>query len=81
MASSSTRFGYKLWAPFNNLQNSSTRTEVGALRVACSRSGPVHIATDNATTVGKANQIIEHLSMRERWVLTKATVKFINSCT
>ena len=52
--------GFLLWASFNSLLNSSTRTELAAAIVAITPPVPVHSGIDNSAMVQKGNQIIRY---------------------
>ena len=49
---------------FNSSLNSSTRCELAAAILALLSPFPLNIVIDNATVVGKGNEIIQHLRRR-----------------
>ena len=57
--------GLMLWCSFNADLNSSTRCELAAAILALLPPRPINIGIDNATVVGKGNEIIQHARRRE----------------
>ena len=57
--------GYTAWNVYNDLQNSSTRTEVGAALTAMQPKTEINIGIDKATTVQIEDAIIKHQIQRE----------------
>ena len=57
--------GVMLWCPFNSSLNSSTRCELAAAILALLSPYPLNIGIDNATVVGKGNEIIHRRRRRE----------------
>ena len=59
-----SREGMKMWCTFNDLQNSSTRCEIGGTLATMMRPVAVNIGVDNKATVDKGGAIIEHQKQR-----------------
>ena len=57
--------GYTVWNVYNDLQNSSTRTEIGASLMAMQPKASVNIGIDNEATVNIGNEILQHQVQRE----------------
>ena len=57
--------GYTAWNVYNDLQSSSTRTEVSASLMAMQPRAEINIGIDNATIVQIGNAISEHQIQRE----------------
>ena len=64
MNSEETDFGVRGWNAFNNLRNSSTRTEIGASLLALIRRKPANIGIDSKATIVKGEKIIDHARKR-----------------
>ena len=64
MASEETDFGVRGWNAFNNLKNSSTRTEIGASLLAMIRRKPANIGIDSKATIVKGEKLIDHARKR-----------------
>ena len=56
--------GMKMWCAFNDLQNSSTRCEIGGTLATMMRPVAVNIGVDNKATVDKGGARIEHQKQR-----------------
>ena len=54
-----------MWNILIGLRNSSTRCKIGATIVAMLAPIATHMGIDNAATIGKRNQIVEHLIKKE----------------
>ena len=54
------RGGFTAWNVYNDLQNSSTRTEIGAPLMAMQPKTEVNIGVDNEATVNIGNTTINH---------------------
>ena len=52
--------GFTAWNVYNDLQNSSTRTEIGASLMAMQPKVAVNVGIDNEATVNIGNEIIQH---------------------
>ena len=52
--------GFAEWNVYNDLQNSSTRCEIGAALMGMQPKVEANIGVDNAATVGIGNRIINH---------------------
>ena len=57
--------GYTAWNVYNDLQNSSTRTEIGAALMAMQPKTEINVGIDNKATVNIGNTIIKHQIRRQ----------------
>ena len=64
MFSEETDFGVRGWNTFNNLKNSSTRTEIGASLLAMIPGKAANIGIDSLSTIIKGTAIIDHTRRR-----------------
>ena len=58
--------GFTAWNVYNDLQNSSTRTEIGASLMAMQPTTGTNIGIDNAATVNIGNEILQHQILKEK---------------
>ena len=57
--------GFTAWNVYNDLQNSSTRTEIGAALMAMQPKVAINVGIDNEATVSIGNGITQHQIMRK----------------
>ena len=66
MASEETDFGVRGWNAFNNLKNSSTRTEIGASLLAMMPRKSTNIGIDSKATIVKGDKLLDHARKRKK---------------